>query len=81
MDLANRQSRLNVQIFGLKEKSENKVKLQEHVKQFFSEALWVNFADSELQMVHWSLTKMLAEGGPPHPVIIRFHSFLEKQRV
>lgn len=53
-DMASRERRLNVWLFGLKEESENKLKLREHVHQFFYEALGVVLAKLELQMVHCS---------------------------
>lgn len=53
-DLANGERRFNVWLFGLKEESENKLKLREHVHQLFYEALGVVLAKSELQMVHRS---------------------------
>lgn len=80
-DMANRERRFNVRLFGLREKPENNIKLRERVKQLFVEALGVDLAESELQLVHRSVAKMPAEGAPPRPVIVRFHSFLERERV
>lgn len=38
-------------------------------------------AELELQMMHWSLIIISNEGAPSRPIIILFHSFLEKERV
>lgn len=81
-DMVNREKRLNVRIFGLKEKKGSQVRLRERVGNFFANALGVNVAKSELQMVHRVPSeKSEDEEAPPRPVIVRFHSFLEKERV
>ena len=80
-DMANRERRHNVRIFGLKENKESPSKLRERVMSFFSEALKVDLTDSELQMVHRASSKIPTGNMPPRPVIIRFQNLLEKERV
>lgn len=79
-DLVNRERRLNLRLIGLKERSENG-KLRECVRLIFSEALGVDVSETELQRVHRSLGPMPEENRPPRPIIMRFHSFLERERV
>lgn len=70
-DLVNRERRLNLQLIGLKEKSEAD----------FSEALEADISETELQWVHRSLGPVPEENRPPRSIIMRFHSFLKRERV
>lgn len=79
-DLVNRERRLNLRLIGLKEKSESG-KLRECVRLIFSEALGVDISKTVLQRVHRSLGPVPEENRPPRPIIMRFHSFLERERV
>lgn len=79
-DMVNRERRMNLRLIGLKEKSENG-NLRECVRLILSEALDVDISETELQHVHRSLVPMPDENKPPRPVIMRFHSFLERERV
>lgn len=79
--MINREKRLNVRIFGLKEQKESQTKLSDRVLGLFADALGVTMAKSELQMVHRVPSEGSDESNKPSPVIVRFQSFLEKQRV
>lgn len=80
-DMANRERRFNVRVFGLKEQKDSQVKLRERLINFFTDALGVEVAESDLQMVHRVSYEMPSGNKPPRPVIVRFQSYLVKERV
>ena len=77
-DAANRDRRQNLRLIGLKEKLENG-KPSECVKKIISEALGIELDGSQLQRVHRAPVAIPKEGS--RPIIIRFLSFLERERV
>lgn len=77
---ANRDRRQNLRLVGLKEKLENG-KMEECVRTVIAEALGVELDRAQLQRVHRAPVPMPEEGRPPRPVIMRFLSFLERERV
>lgn len=79
-DAANRDRRQNLRLIGLKEKIEDG-KPSECVKTIISEALGIELDGTQLQRVHRAPIPMPEEGRPPRPIIIRFLSFLERERV
>ena len=79
-DAANRDRRQNLQLVGLKEKLEGR-NLTDCVKKIISETLGIDLDGSQLQRVHHAPVSMPEEGRPPRPIIMRFLSFLEKERV
>lgn len=79
-DAANRDRRQNLRLIGLKEKLEGG-KPSECVKTIIYEALGVELDGTQLQRVHRAQIAMPEEGRPPRPIIIRFLSFFERERV
>lgn len=79
-DAANRDRRQNLRLIGLKEKSEGG-KLDECVRQIISEALGVELDRTQLQRVHRTAGPVPDEDRPPRPIVMRFLSFLERERV
>lgn len=71
-DMVNRERRFNVQVFGLKEQKESQIELRERLMDFFTAALVVEVAESDLQMVHRVSYEMPSGNKPPRPVIARF---------
>lgn len=63
------------------DRTERKVNLRECIRLILSEALDVDISKTKLQHVHRSLVPMPDENKTPCPVIMRFHSFLERERV
>lgn len=82
-DAANRDRRQNLRLIGLKEGLEGN-KPSECVRTIISEALGIELDRSELQRVHRVPTVIpddAEDNLPPRPIVIRFLSFLEKERV
>ncbi|KAL0152672.1 hypothetical protein M9458_052395, partial [Cirrhinus mrigala] len=81
-DLENRGRRCNVRIISLPEDTEgsNPVRFFE---KWIPDYLQVDTKAGKLKLerAHRSLAPKPAQGGRPHPVIIRFHNFQDKQRV
>lgn len=79
-DMINRERHMNLRLTGLKDKFESG-NLRECVRLILSEALGVDIPETELQCVHRSFVPIQDENNSPHPVIMCFHSFLERERV
>ena len=75
----NRERQLNLRLVGLKEsEGEN---LRELACQLIGDVLGVKLADNELQRVYRPGPASRDEDSPPRPVVMRFHSVLERDRV
>ncbi|KAK7906782.1 hypothetical protein WMY93_015394 [Mugilogobius chulae] len=79
-DMENRERRNNLRLMGVKEHAENG-KPRELVRGIISEALGINLSESELQRVHRTSGPLPNEDQPPRPFVMRFHSYLEKEKV
>lgn len=79
-DMENRDRRINLRLVGVKERSENG-KPRELVRSIISDTLGIDLAETELQRAHRSPGPPPDEGRPPRPIIIRFHNYLERERV
>ncbi|KAK1903772.1 LINE-1 retrotransposable element ORF1 protein [Dissostichus eleginoides] len=79
-DAANRDRRQNLRLVSLREKLENG-RPTECARKIISEALGVELDGTQLQRVHRAPIPMPIEDRPPRPIIMRFLSFLEQERV
>ena len=65
----------------VKSKESEGENMRELTNQLIDDALGVKLADSELQRVYRPGPPLTEEDSPPRPVVIRFHSSLERDRV
>lgn len=79
-DAANRDRRQNLRLVGLKENMENG-KIVDCVRSIIAEALGVELDPVQLQRVHRTPVPMPEDHKPPRPIIMRFLSYLERERV
>lgn len=79
-DAANRDRRQNLRLVGLKEKMENG-KMEVCVRNIIAEALGVELEPGQLQWAHRTPVPMPEDNKPPRPIIMRFLSYLERERV
>lgn len=78
--MENRDRRVNLHLVGVKEMAENG-KPRELVRAIISEVLGIDLSETELQRVHRTSGPLPNEGLPPRPFVMRFHNYLEKERV
>ena len=79
-DVVNRDKQLNIRVVGVKERLENG-KPRELVRNIISEALGIELQETQLQRAHRSFGPPPDDDQPPRLLIIRFHSYLERERV
>ena len=79
-DAANRDRRQNLRLVGLKEKMENG-KIVDCVRSIIAEALGIELSPVQLQRVHRTPMPIPEDHKPPRPIIMRFLSYLERERV
>ena len=65
----------------VKSKESEGENMRELTNQLIDDALGVKLADSEQQRVYRPGPPLTEEDSPPRPVVIRFHSLLERDRV
>ncbi len=79
-DAANRDRRQNLRLIGLKEKLEGR-NPAECVRKIIYKALNIEMDKVQLQRVRRATAEMPSDDKPPRPIIIRFPSYLERERV
>lgn len=79
-DMEKRDRRINLRLVGVKERAEDG-KPRELVRAIISDALGINLSETELQRAPRSPGPLPDEGQPQRPIVARFHSYLEKERV
>ena len=75
----NKDRQLNLRLVGLKENEGEH--LRELARQLIDDVLGVKLAENELQRVYRPGPFQTDEESPPRPVVMRFHSLLERDRV